>query len=101
MPEVGNEAIVTIFIAQAVPQLLLTEYDTGSVPALIPVTRPVPLTVALPLPALHVPPAVRSVSVIEVPVHRLSGPVIMPASGNGLIVIAALVLTLPQLLLIV
>ena len=62
----------------------------------MPVTVP-PLTVALALPALQVPPGVPSVRVIVEPIHTLSGPVMVPANGKGFTVTVVVVLMLPQL----
>ena len=73
----------------------------GVVPLLRPVTMPVPLTAALVLPALQVPPGIALDSVTDVPVHTLSGPVMVPALGNGFTVIVVLVLMLPQLVVTV
>ena len=72
------------------PQLLVTVYEMGSVPALTPITTP-PETVALELPALQVPPETVSVRVTDDPTHTLSTPEIEPASGNGLIVMLIVV----------
>jgi hypothetical protein len=86
-----------IFTAEAVPQLLLTEYDIGVVPALMPVTMPPVVTVALVFPALQVPPAVGFTNVIAEPMHTLSAPLVVPAFGSGFTVISMVVLMLPQL----
>ena len=56
-------------------------------PPVTPVTSPVPDTVALALPALHDPPGTASLSVTDVPAHKLSGPDIVPGSGNAFTII--------------
>jgi alpha-D-ribose 1-methylphosphonate 5-triphosphate synthase subunit PhnH len=69
-----------------------------AVPAVMPVTLPVEPTVAtLVEPELHIPPPEPSVTLIIDPAHTLKGPVIVPASGNGLTVTTVVALALPQL----
>jgi hypothetical protein len=73
-----------------------------AVPATTGVTTPEELTEATDgLPLLHTPPVVVSLKVIVVPTATLSGPVIDPALGNGLIVAILVACDVPQVLLIV
>jgi len=65
----------TSLVAYAVPHGPVTAYEIVTVPALTPVTMP-PETVAQVLLALHVPPAVASVSVMVAPATTVDGPVI-------------------------
>ena len=59
-------------------------------PSSIPVTTPVvlPMVATDGVPLLHVPPVVRSVSVIVAPAHTAVGPLM--AAGAGLTMIVAL-----------
>ena len=66
-----------------------------SIPTAAPVTIP-PLTVAFVLLALHTPPGEASVNVVALPTHTFVAPVIIPASGNGLMVIALVADAVPQ-----
>jgi hypothetical protein len=78
MPATADVFTVTTLVAVAVPQPLVTAYDIVTVPTVTPVNRP-PETVALPLLALHVPPATASDSVMFDPMFTLDGPDIVPA----------------------
>ena len=69
--------MVIAFVAAAVPQLPVTEYEMVTAPAVTPFTTP-PITVALPLLALHVPPLTASVSVMFDPTLTLEAPVMVP-----------------------
>lgn len=93
--EVG-EPTVTTKLETAVPQLLVTVYCMVSRPAVMPPTTPVLSASALPLVALHVPPVAVVVSVMPEPTQTLPGPVIVPASGSGLTVTAAVAAVVPQ-----
>ena len=82
--DVGAESTVIGNIADEVPQLLVSEYDTVAVPAVSPVTTPVPLTVAMVASLMsQVPPLTVSVKVLGVPRHILEAPDIAPELGNG------------------
>jgi hypothetical protein len=63
-----------------------------SVPAMVPVTSPVPEPiVAIPVPSvLHVPPVVASCKVTGDPVHTTEGPVIAADRGFTVTVIVAM-----------
>jgi hypothetical protein len=68
-----------------------------TVPAATPVTTPVELTVATDgLLLLHVPPAVLSVSVIEVPTQVLDGPTIGPITVIAGVTMNVIVLKHPD-----
>ncbi len=71
-----------------------------AVPAAIPVTTPA-VTVALELLLLHAPPAAASVRAVVAPVHTADAPLIEPASGAGLTVMAFVATAVPQLLVTV
>ena len=61
-----------------------------------PVTTPELLpTVAIAVPALHVPLPAPSVNVIVVPTHMFPGPDMLPASGVGFTV-SAFIAAVPQ-----
>ena len=66
-----------------------------SVPVAIPVTNP-PVTVALLVVALQVPPGKLSVNVIAAAAHTIESPVIVPAEGMGLTVIIFVAIAVPQ-----
>lgn len=66
-----------------------------AVPGVIPVTVP-PVTEAFVLLLLHTPPGAISVNVIEDPSHTLPGPLMVPASGNGLTVIILVATAVPH-----
>jgi hypothetical protein len=74
---------VNIIVATAVPQPLLKVYLIVSIPAVRPLTVPLK-TVACELLALHVPPLIPLVNVIEAPTFTTDVPVIVPALGDGL-----------------
>jgi hypothetical protein len=97
VPALGKGIIVTVWVAVAVPQLLLTVYDIAVVPAAKPVTIPVLPTVAIDGPEDdHVPPEIASVSVIVLPAQTVDGPVMTPALGEALTVNTFVAATLPQ-----
>ena len=99
LPALGNRFTVTIAVAAAVPQLLITVYEIIEVQVVAPVTRPdVELTVATPLlTLLQVPNPTPSLSNVAVAGHILSEPVITPAFGVGLTVTTTLATAVPQL----
>ncbi len=68
-----------------------------AVPGVTPVTTPA-VTVAWALLLLQVPPATPSVIVIVASAHTPVAPVIVPASGMGLIAISFVAVAVPQLL---
>ena len=74
------------------------------VPFAMPVTKPVPLTLATPgVTELHTPPAepVRSVNAVVSVGQMVSPPVMLPAFGEGFTVTIAVAATVPQLLVTV
>ena len=94
--EVG-EPTFTTWVAVSVPQLLVTVYIIVSKPALMPPVTPVDSTTALPLVALHVPPAMPLlVKGMPEPIQTLPLPEITPASGNGLTVTLRVAAVAPQ-----
>ena len=99
-PANGNGLMVMIFVALAVPQALETTYNIVSVPTLTPVTSP-PVTVALPLLAVHIPPVAGSVKEMDAPVHTMEAPLIVPATGKLLMVIAFVADAVPHALVTV
>lgn len=69
------------------------------VPADIPLTMPVLLTVAIPVVLLlHRPPIVAFVNDVVPPAHTVEIPVIVPATGNAFTVAVVVATTEPQLL---
>ena len=76
-PGTGDGLIVTTIATPQPPRV----YEIVAVPALTPVTTPVPLTNALPVPGteLHTPPVVASVNAVVVVTHTVGVPVI----GSG------------------
>lgn len=89
----------TVCSVLAVPQPLETVYEIVTVPGLTPVTVPELLTVAKAvLLLLHVPPLPDPLRLSVAPWHTLPPPVIVPADGSGLTVIAWKACTDPQLL---
>jgi hypothetical protein len=77
----GSAFIVTI--AVAVPNDDI--YDTTAVPAVMPVTTPVPLlTVTLPDALLHVPPGAVLLNVVVCPIHTFNVPVMGGISDTEL-----------------
>jgi hypothetical protein len=101
VPATGGATIVMIFTADVTPHTFVTVYEIGTVPALTPVTKPTPDTVALALPALHTPPGTDAVRGIEEAIHTLSAPLIVPALGSGLTVRPRVVVAVPHELLTV
>jgi len=70
-----------------------------AVPTPIPVTEPVADTVAtLTGRHDHAPPEAELESEILLPMHTVEGPVIVPGTGSGLIVIVLVAFTVPQTL---
>lgn len=100
VPAVRYAPIVITFVATYEPHALTTLYIIVSRPEDTPVSKPVPLIVALPLVALHVPPGTVSVSVVNVPAHTVAGPTIVPAPEVELTVMLYVATAVPQLLVI-
>lgn len=93
---------VTIAVAAAVPQLLVTTYDMVVVPSDTPATSPDVLIVAIPVALLlQVPPEMPSLSKLVEVGHTISVPVIAPAFGSGFTVITCVAAAVPQLLVTV
>ena len=70
-----------------------------ALPAVIPVTSPVELTLAIPEDAVdQLPPLTVDESAVFAPVQTEAAPEIEPALGNGLTVIGAVATLVPQLL---
>ena len=68
-----------------------------ALPAVRPVTWPAEVTAAMPLLLLvHDPPAAVSVKVAGTPTQSAEVPVIVPAFGNGLMIISAVAIATPQ-----
>ena len=81
------------------PQPLVTEYETESVPALRPSATPELFMVArVVFVVAHVPPDTLSVNVVALPPHNTDAPVITPEIGAGLMVIVFVVESAPQAL---
>jgi hypothetical protein len=90
----GSGLTLTVNVATAVPQVLVTEYDIVVTPAAIPVTMPVdaptvPAAVAL---LDHAPPDTLLLSVTVDAAQTAEVPVIVPATGDALTVITAFAL---------
>lgn len=70
-----------------------------AVPVAIPLTRPVLLTVAIPVALLlHEPPVVASDNEVTAPVHTDVTPVMALTTGSGLMVTTMVVRAVPQAL---
>ena len=66
-------------------------------PDVRPFTTPeVPTVATAVLVLLHTPPEVASVNVVDEPAFTVAVPVIVPATGNGLIVIVEVAAAVPQ-----
>ena len=101
-PEFGAGPDVTLNVAVAVPQLLLTVYEIVLVPEATPVTTPArSIVIAAGLLLVQVPRPFAVVSesgAVEL-LQTVGEPVIVPATGNGLIVTAAVDTAEPQVVL--
>ena len=87
IPAFGSGLTVTTTEVDAEPQLLVTTYEMVVVPAATPVTIPeVPTVAILVSVLLHIPPPVRSISVVVAPGQTVYVPRIAPAVRNGLTV---------------
>jgi hypothetical protein len=88
-------------VATAVPQVDATVYDTVTAPAVRPLTTPLPFTVATAvLLLLHVPPEIASDNVIVLAAQTVVGPVIVPAVALLITDTPAVVVAVPQLVVI-
>ena len=101
VPAFGRGLIVIVFVVDAVPHTLVTEYIIVSIPAVTPVTIPVLPIEAFALLILHVPPVVASVIAIVEPTQTADKPVIKPALGNGFTVTNFVAAAVPQLFITV
>jgi hypothetical protein len=96
-PAFGSGLTVTTRVTVAIPHVLLTVYVIVLVPAVTPVTTPLELpTVAFAFAALHVPPGIVLVSVIDDPTQTAESPPIVPAAGSVLIVTMYVELATPH-----
>ena len=95
----GNGFIVTGLVVVAAPQEFMTRNVIVSTPGATPVTTP-PDTVALLLLVSHAlysaSAAPLTLNVIDDDTHTEPVPLILPASGDSLTVIVAIVLSVPQ-----
>jgi len=91
---------VTVLVANEVPQAMeLRVYVMVTEPAFTPVTKPLPLTVAIAvLLLIHVPPDFASESCVVKPAHTVAVPVIAPTEGVALTVIDFDLTIIPQTL---
>ncbi len=97
VPALGAGFTVTIVVADAVPQPLVTVYEIIAVPDETPVTTPVDPTVATPVvPELHEPPLPLVLNVLVPATHIFVVPVMVPALGAGLTAIVFTAKALPQ-----
>ena len=87
LPASGNVSMVINCHAVTVPQELVVEYFTVSIPVEIPLMTPVTEMPIWPAAALHSPPATVSVAVVVAPAHKEAAVTTVPATANGLIVI--------------
>jgi hypothetical protein len=88
VPAFGNGSTVTVAVAAAVPQPLVTVYDIVVVPPERPLTTPNVLTVPTAMfVELHTPPVIPSARPIVVPAHTVpDAGVIIPAFAAALTV---------------
>ena len=101
LPAPGAELIEVTWIADALPQALVTVYLIVSSPASTPVTTPDTDTVAFAFATLHIPPVAASVNVVVAPAHTPVAPVMLPAEGDTLTVMTFVAYAVPQLPVIV
>ena len=86
LPAIGKGLTVIIFVAVSTPHALVNIYLMVSIPVVTPVIIP-PEIVTIGLLALHIPSEIASVNVITELTQTVEEPVIVPALGNGLMVI--------------
>lgn len=97
VPAPDSGLTVSIQVAVAVPQPLVTVYFMVSVPVDTPVTTPPPVMVAIVLKTLlHTPLPAASVRVTCEATHTLDEPAILPALGRALTVKARMDDAVPQ-----
>jgi hypothetical protein len=78
-------------VTAAVAEQPLAVYEIVVVPAVTPVTTPLPSTVAVPVVLLiHEPPAVVLERVVVVPAHTLVVPIMAGTAGFTVIILVAL-----------
>lgn len=99
-PVTGTMPTATVWLTVATPQTLLRVYMIVSIPVDTAVTTP-PLTVAVALLALQVPPGSDAVNVMVAPLHTALAPVMVPASAPAVTVIVNNAVAVPQLLVTV
>jgi hypothetical protein len=88
---------VTTLVALLLPQPLVNVNDIVAVPALIPVTIPVELTVAMPtLPELHTPPLLASLKTVVAPAHTIAVPMIEETAGTTSTSTPTVAIAVPQ-----
>jgi hypothetical protein len=96
VPALGAAFTVTAVAVLAVPQPLVTVYDTVAVPVESALTTPVEETDAIVAPLLHEPPPTELVSTVEPPGQSVPPPDIDPAVGVALTVTVVELLAVPQ-----
>lgn len=100
-PITGRVSTVMVFVATAVPHMLVTEQLTVAVPYVNPLTSPVGLTLTAGPGVLQVPPVGVHVSVMTEVIQTKEGPLITDTVGSGFTVITRFVAIVPQLLVTV
>jgi len=103
VPALGAGNMPTVADETAVPQTLVTEYRTASLPMETADNKPVLATDAtLPVDeVLHTPPVTVTLNVPVVPMHTVDGPLTVPATGIGVTVSVCVATALPQKLVTV
>ena len=99
-PAEGAVFTVIIVLSAAAPQLLLMVYTNVAMPVVTPVARPVALLIEAIAGArvAHTPPLIVDEKEADTPVHKVAGPLSVPAEvGATLTVTGAAALTVPQL----
>ena len=90
VPATGAALTVTTVVAVALPQPLVSVYETVVVPPEIPLTRPDAFTVPVAgFEEVHTPPADASLSDVVPPMQTTSDPDKVPAFGSGFTVTIA------------
>ena len=92
----GSGFTTRILVAVSVPHIFSIMYIIVSMPAVRPVITPF-VTLVCAFVFVHVPPETVSTSVIDPLTHILLCPVMLPANGNGLIVIGLDAVSAPQM----
>ena len=97
VPAFGTAFTVTVFDVLATPQLFVTVYDMVAVPAVIAVTTPEALIVAMPADdELHTPSVAELVNGASEPTQTLGAPMIVPAAGTLLTVTLLVATAVPH-----